>query len=145
MSAEKFYRNRYSLEQALSAFKIDCSDVPWITFDPDVVHQYRIIRRHSSDGTLALSRELLFETLKNLIRRESYFKPAGVAPPGYMPKYTIGNIRNAIVYGMVSIPASTTRKFFGQRESFIIPVRCEYQFVADGLITTDCANLKEAP
>lgn len=100
----------------------------WITYDPSLVPQYHIRRGSAHDGTALFSVELIAKAFAPLLRRESYFKPMGDFDPSReLPRYTIGPLRVAAVFGTVDIPAG---RFPGQRERVSLPVRCEYERVA---------------
>lgn len=126
-SARGYLRARLTLDQAmeiLGATWIEGALPPHITFDPKVDHQYRIIRSHSHDGTTMFTRDLLSGCMRRLFNRTTHFKPMGPPPENHLPYYTIGNIRHAMVFGKVNLPAG---RYPGCRESFVIPVRCEYR------------------
>lgn len=120
------WRERMTLDQAMDI--VGASWIgrlePHIVFDPTVKHQYRVIRTQTHDGTTMFTPQLLMDTLLNLFRQNSYYTPMGPPPDGYLPHYTIGHIRHALVFGMVDLPAG---RYPGCRESFVIPVRCEYR------------------
>lgn len=97
-----------------------------IKYDPNMEHQYRIIRRQSSDGTLLHFNWLMCDALQNLLDCTSYFKPMGPPPVGHVPVYTVGRIRHAEVFGKVKLACSETQRYPGKRESIIIPVQVEY-------------------
>ena len=90
----------------------------WITFDPKVDYQYRIIRQQSHDGLVAFTEELIARALLPLVTRTSFYKPAG--EPDKFRHYVVGWLRLATAYGMVDLPCG---RYPGQRERLTIPVR----------------------
>lgn len=122
-----FHRERLSLKDAYAILGIsnttaEVDMLPWITQEKGVQHQYRIIRESKHDGTLVFSSDLLLDAMQNLIEGTSFFKQEP-PPEGKLPRYTIGTIRRAVVYGMVDLPCGKVR---GQRERITIPVRVEW-------------------
>jgi len=95
---------------------IDASE--WLTFDPHVVPQYRIIRQQSHDGLVAFTEQMIGEVLDGLATRTSFYKPDG--PPARPPKYIVGWLRLAVAYGKVDLPCG---RYPGQRERITLPVR----------------------
>lgn len=95
-----------------------------ITFDPDVQHQYRIIRSTTHDGTAIFTDELIGEALNLLLTGASYFVPD--PPNGRTPRYVVGTARLATVCGTVLLPVSATHRYPGERQRLTIPVRVEY-------------------
>lgn len=114
-------KQRFTLDSAMSAVgcKFPEGSTPWVTYDPAMKPQYRIIRQQSHDGTLLFTRELLMNALTPLLLRTSYFmqEPPG---PEMVPHYIVGEIKLLTVFGMVSLPVG---EYPGQRERVIIPVR----------------------
>ncbi|WP_428383665.1 hypothetical protein [Nevskia ramosa] len=113
-----FSRQRLDLDSAMKTIGAVFNGEPHIKFDPNVDHQYRIIRRSVHDGTLIFSHELIFNAMHNLFKQTSYYKPEPI-PEGMIPVYTVGRIRIAAVYGMVDLPCG---RYPGMRESVTIPV-----------------------
>jgi len=104
---------------------------PWITQDPTLVHDYRIIRQQASDGTLATSQSFFQEALMPLINKSSCFKKD--MPPADTPwesvSYVVGRIRHVRAWGTVTM--ADGRRFPGLKERLIIPVRCYYKPTKD--------------
>jgi hypothetical protein len=117
-----YSRRRLTLDEAMDICGAKWRGDPHITFNPGVKHQYRLIVRHRHDGTTAFTQELLLKAMARLFGRSTYYKPD---PPkdGYLPHYTVGNIRHALVFGKVDLPVGC---FPGCRESFVIPVRVDW-------------------
>ena len=130
-----YARQFLTLDEAMRIIRARWTGEPHIIFDPNVDYQYRIIRRQTSDGTLDHYHWLLHEALESLFGRSSYYKPMGDLPPGHLPFYTVGRIRFASVFGKVKLGCSETRMYPGERQSVIIPVRCEYRPVASEVLT----------
>ena len=95
-----------------------------VRFDPKLEHDYRRIERARHDGTLLFSIELLQKALSPLFDCTSYYRRNGPCPDGHVSVYTVGYIRRAIVFGTIELPDAG--RIRGQRESIIIPVKCEY-------------------
>lgn len=122
-----YKREKLTLDQAMKCFDAKFISEPYIVFDPKVDYQYRIIRRHAHDGLWMFTDQLLLDCLMLLLQRQSYYKPMG--PPDRSreaPFYTIGYIRRAVVYGDVDLPCG---RVMGCRESWTIPVKCEYRAI----------------
>lgn len=122
----RFSRELWTLDQMMQFAGLEWVEgaTPRITFDPSLRKQYRIIARHSHDGTLLFTIKLVQEQLWRMIAGVSYYKPMGEPEPDQEVHYTIGHARVARVFGMVNLPAG---RYPGIRESIVIPVRCEYR------------------
>ena len=90
----------------------------WITVDPNVTPQYRIIRQQVHDGCVDFTADLVMQALWPLVLRESYYAPDGV--PEVLPHYVVGMVRLAVAYGTVDLPVG---RYPGQRERLTLPVR----------------------
>lgn len=95
-----------------------------ISFDPNVSHQYRVIRQSAHDGTLLFTHELIDRCLIDpVVNAGSCFKPD---PPREGVKrihYTVGWLKLLSVYGTVNLPIG---RYPGMRQRAILPVRCEH-------------------
>ncbi len=112
-------RERLSLDDAMNFAKARWTGEPHITYDPDLVPQYKIRRGSAHDGTMLFSVELMQQAMAPLFRRVSHYKPMGPPPPGMIPRYTVGRIKRYCVY-------VKRGNWWGERERVVIPVRCEY-------------------
>lgn len=63
---------------------------PHIKYIPDHVGQYKIIRQHATDSTLALTYALLSDVVKPVAEKSSYYIPDG-EPVGEV-SYIVGDI-----------------------------------------------------
>lgn len=115
------FRYRYELNQVLNLIGVDNKKVPFITFNPEIKHQYEIRRYCSHDGTYFFSLELLTTAFEPLCNKRSYYKPYGIPLKGV--KYTVGFIKRFGVFDNVDLPVG---KCPGVRECVVIPVRCDY-------------------
>jgi|GEM_PF-5842788 len=119
-----FRKQRLTLDSVMEkigvSFKDGCE--PFIAYDPTVQPQYRIIRQQAHDGTLMFTQQLLTEALRPLLLRTSFYKPEPPAP-GYVPRYTVGEIKLATVLGRVDLRHGARP---GQKERITIPVCVEW-------------------
>lgn len=101
------------------------ADVSHITYDPSLRKgDFDIIRQSSHDGTLIFSDEIIQNTVITLANMQAYHASR---PPDWDMldhiKYVVGDLKIAIVYGTVDLPAG---RYPGQKERTRIPVKCEY-------------------
>ena len=97
-----------------------------ITYDPDMRKgDYSIIRQSTHDGTLLFSLELLQNTLLPVVNMSSYIK--GDDPVEWdrvvAIRYVVGPLRLVTATGLVTLPASKTHKFPGEKQRTRMPVR----------------------
>lgn len=119
---KNFTKHRMTLDDAMKICGVEWTGEPHIVVDPKVKYQYRIIRHCDHDGTLLFSHDLIVKAMENLLCRTSYYRRDPI-PEGMVPRYTIGRIRIAAVFGMVDLKCG---RYPGMRESVIIPVRVEH-------------------
>lgn len=137
-----FGKERFTLDDVMQSIGVTFMDgcEPFITYDPTLKPQYRIIRQQSHDGTQMFTSQMLAQAMEPLLCGTSYYKPE---PPeaGMVPRYTVGKIKLAIAYGRVKLPAG---EYPGQRERITIPVRVEWvrqdRASAQAAATQDSAN-----
>lgn len=115
--------------EALKAY-FDAELPEHVTFNPDMKwsdRQYFRVAAESNDGTLSLSANCLARCIEPLIKMESYYKPTFPVNARNLIgiKYTIGMVYHAVVYGQVKLGCGECQ---GQRESYRIPVICEYVY-----------------
>jgi hypothetical protein len=119
-----FRKERLTLDEVMRSVGAEWTGEPHIAFDPNLKHQYRIIRQQSHDGTQIFTCQMMEDALMNLFRRNSYYAPMGLPAEDVDIFYTVGPIRLVTVHGKVNLPAG---RYPGQRERITIPVRCEYR------------------
>ncbi len=97
-----------------------------ITYDPNVIAEYEIIRGSKHDGTLIFTYENINRCLEPLIFKRSFCK---TTEPDWSKvkdrRYIVGNIQITSEYKRVDLPCGN---FPGQEEVVKIPVRVEYIF-----------------
>lgn len=98
-----------------------------ITYDQGVNedYEYQIIRESTHDGTLFFTQNLIFESLLNLMNKQSYCKKTIQDEDLTKVKdmnYTIGDIKLESEFGV------KTKFGSGVREVVTIPVKVEYVF-----------------
>lgn len=115
-------RTRWNPIDWLQSRGVEC---PHITFDPNVVPEYRIVRGSRHDGTLVFTYETIARVLAPLVEQHSYFRPTYPADSSRIVsiRYTVGHLRIATVHGKVEIAGGC---YPGCRERVTLPVRCEY-------------------
>jgi hypothetical protein len=118
----KFYREIYNPMDILK--KYFKNEPEHIKYNPDLKGDYEIIRQCQHDGTAIFTIELMGEVLKNLVNKESFYKPV---PPDFEKikdiKYEVGPLRIATVFGNVELPAGC---YPGEKQRARIAVKCEY-------------------
>ena len=119
-----FRKERLSLEDVMKILEAEWTGDPHITYDPDLVQQYKIIRQQSHDGTQMFTWQMIRDSMLNLFHMNSYYRPMGLPPEDCYIHYTVGTIRLVTVHGYVDLPAG---RYPGQRERIVIPVTCEYR------------------
>lgn len=119
-----FRKERLSLEDIMKILEAEWTGEPHITYDPDLVPQYKIVRQQSHDGIQMFTWQMIRDSMLNLFHMNSYYKPMGIPPSDCSIHYTVGTIRLVTVYGYVDLPAG---RYPGQRERIVIPVTCEYR------------------
>jgi hypothetical protein len=106
------------------------NNISHITYDENMKfgdRQYYMIKESTHDGTCLFTENILINLLIPLILKTTCFKHTKPADANILKtiKYTLGKIRHAIVFGNFDINGHV---MYGQRESVIIPVRCEYVY-----------------
>lgn len=104
------------------------ADIRHITYDPSLKasqRDYWRIAQSGGDGTMLFTIEMCKQLLLPLVSKSSLKKQAPKKDTTDI-KYTIGKIRHAVVYGMVWLMCSETKKYPGLKERVRIPVKCEY-------------------
>ena len=95
-----------------------------ITYNPDVVKQYDIIRGSSHDTTLLFTYKNIDRCLEPLLNRKSFFKDNEPNWDDVIDiKYEIGNIEIIDDFKTVDLPCGKVR---GVEQIVKIPIRCEY-------------------
>ena len=100
-----------------------------ITYDPKMRDEMFHIRRGSAhDGTMLFTLENVQRALIPLVNKESAAKNVPPDPNRRLVdiRYTVGDLRYAVVFGRAKLPISETHLYPGQRERVTIPVKCEY-------------------
>lgn len=93
-----------------------------LRFDASVKHQYFLRSQGDHDGNVVFSRVILLRSLGLLLDRKTCFRVDEI-PPEHEVNYVVGPIRRIIVFGTVRVLCGRIQ---GQRERFVIPVKCEY-------------------
>ncbi len=104
--------------------KVHGITVSHITYNPDIIKEYDIIRGSSHDGTLIFTYENINRCLESLLNKESFFKPT---EPNWDAvadiKYEVGDIEVVSEFKKADIPHGYAPCV---HETVKIPVRCEY-------------------
>jgi len=107
------------------------ADISHISYDPTLRRDrskkvYSIKRGSTHDGTLGFTHELFDQILAPvLLKRSCHANDSARLLGSTDVKYVIGDIRHAVVYGMVRLPCSETTKYPGLRERMRMPVYAE--------------------
>lgn len=94
------------------------ADMSHITFDPNIDHEYKIIRQGGGDGTLSHTLDTLANIFRTLENKCSYYIPNPVQAKGYK----VGWISHVKAYGKVELRCGG--KYPGLTERFTMPVKC---------------------
>lgn len=116
-------RRHLDLNQAMEFIGAEFISDPYIIYNPEIKHQYRVRAAIAHDGTMLFSVDVMKKAFKRLFFKESYYLPMGEPADDEDVIYHIGKIRNFGIYKPIKCVGGFIS---GIKECVSIPVSVEY-------------------